>query len=46
VNTGRKMGQLPASRSTNIAFFRDHRLAYDKGTQALDSYTAIRGVLT
>ena len=41
-DTGPPGIQSEASREKNIAFFRDHRLAYDKGVQGLDTYVTIR----
>lgn len=41
-DTGPPGSQSEASREKNIAFFRDHRLAYDKGVQDLDTYVTIR----
>jgi SAM-dependent methyltransferase len=41
-NQGPAGRQSEASREKNIAFFRDNRLAYDKGVQQLDTYVTIR----
>ena len=35
-------GQSNTSRAKNNAFFKEHRLAYDKDVQELDTYAAMR----
>jgi SAM-dependent methyltransferase len=39
---GSRGRQSEASREKNSAFFRDHRLAYDKDVQTLDTYVTMR----